>query len=136
MALQLDDGRPIFQQVAHELTRRIARGDLPLGEKLPTVREMALEFRVNPNTIQRACQELERQGVISSRRGHGIFVTESPVVLRELRQAMVAEAVAVCQRELRALGLDCKRMQAAFSAALDEEAATDRNTRPEGRETE
>lgn len=116
--MQLDDGRPIFQQVAHELSRRIARGALKPGDKLPTVREMALEFRVNPNTIQRACQELEGQGAVTSRRGHGIFVTDDAGILERLRHEMVTEAVNACVRELRALGLDSPTMLKAFEAGL------------------
>lgn len=127
--MQLDDGRPIFQQVAHELSRRIARGALAPGDKLPTVREMALEFRVNPNTIQRACQELELQGAVNSRRGHGIFVTDDAGVLQRLRDAMVTEAVARCVQELRALGLSRPAMQAAFQAGLTQADGTEGSER-------
>lgn len=120
--MQLDDGRPIFQQVAHELSRRIARGALSPGDKLPTVREMALEFRVNPNTIQRACQELEAHGAVTSRRGHGIFVTEDAEVLQQLRDEMVTEAIDRCVQELRALGLDSFAMLKSFQSGLTQSA--------------
>lgn len=121
--MQLDDGRPIFQQVARELSRRIARGALRPGDKLPTVREMALEFRVNPNTIQRACLELESSGAVTSRRGHGIFVTDDGAVLKRLRDEMVNEAVTACVQQLRALGLDSFTMLKAFQAGLAQSAS-------------
>lgn len=123
--MQLDDGRPIFQQVARELSRRIARGALAPGDKLPTVREMAMEFRVNPNTIQRASQELEAQGIVTTRRGLGIFVSDNTEVLERLREEMVTEAVATCVQELRALGLDGFTMLNAFQARLTGAHRTD-----------
>lgn len=97
--------RPIFQQVCHYLCRRIVRGELQPGQKLPTVKEMADELGFNPNTIERSCQELERAGLLTPHRGHGINVTEDREKLDRLRDTMARDAVDTCLEELCALGL-------------------------------
>jgi GntR family transcriptional regulator len=66
---------PIFQQAAAHIRSAIAAGVYRAGEMIPSVRALALELRVNPNTIQRAYEALEREGLISARKGLGMFVT-------------------------------------------------------------
>lgn len=66
---------PIFRQIADQLRGRIRRGVHRPGEMLPSLRVLALEIQVNPNTVQRAYELLEREGVVESQRGVGIFVS-------------------------------------------------------------
>ena len=68
--------QPIYAQLMQRIKQGIVSGDLPPGSRLPSVRELATEAGVNPNTMQRALQELEREGMVYSQRTAGRFVTE------------------------------------------------------------
>ena len=69
---------PIYVQLMNEIKYFIATGMIEPGEALPSVREMALKLRINPNTVARAYRELERDGVVVTMRGKGVFVADSP----------------------------------------------------------
>ncbi|GEL08234.1 GntR family transcriptional regulator [Salisediminibacterium halotolerans] len=86
--------RPIYKQISEIIYGRICRGHLPAGEKLPSVRELAVELGVNPNTVSRTYIELEREGIVLSRRGQGTFVTENEHVIDDLRTAIAKEKTA------------------------------------------
>ena len=75
--MEFDKNTPIYIQIMFEIKRRISIGQLNPGEKLPSVRDLADELKVNPNTIVRAYQELEREGITETRRGMGTFVVEN-----------------------------------------------------------
>jgi GntR family transcriptional regulator len=100
--LNHDDPRPIYRQVVDEVQRTIAVGILKADDSLPAVRQLAATLKVNPNTIQHAYQQLEREGVVYVRRGRGTFVAAgaalSPAQDRR-RRSLVARQVA--QRALR-----------------------------------
>lgn len=76
MFLQIDPSRPlpIFSQIMEGVRLAVATGRVFAGERIPSIRDLAVELRVNPNTVARAYQELERSGLIESRRGMGYFV--------------------------------------------------------------
>ena len=67
---------PIYEQIIDSITELVVKGVLIPGERLPSVRDMAKEMTLNPNTVQKAYQELERQGIISTLRGKGTFISE------------------------------------------------------------
>ncbi|WP_293172401.1 GntR family transcriptional regulator [Oceanithermus sp.] len=96
---------PIYAQIAAEVKRMLARGELRPGEKLPSARALAEEARVNPNTVVHAYAELEREGITETRRGLGTFVRED-VDVAAIRQALLEEAAREYARAVRALGLD------------------------------
>ncbi len=96
---------PIYAQIAAEVKRMLARGELRPGEKLPSARTLAEEARVNPNTVVHAYAELEREGITETRRGLGTFVRED-VDVAAIRQALLEEAARGYARAVRALGLD------------------------------
>ena len=75
--MNFDKNVPIYMQIMFEIKRRISTGQLNPGGKLPSVRDLAEEIKVNPNTIVRAYQELEREGVTETRRGMGTFIVDS-----------------------------------------------------------
>lgn len=75
--MEFDKNTPIYIQIMFEIKRRISVGQLKPGEKLPSVRDLADELKVNPNTIVRAYQELEREGITETRRGMGTFIVET-----------------------------------------------------------
>lgn len=68
---------PIYAQVVEQIRHAVATGRLRCGDQLPTVRQMAVELRINPNTVARAYMELERAGVIATHQGRGTFVRET-----------------------------------------------------------
>lgn len=76
--LDYRDARPIYSQIVAGFREQILAGILPEGEKLPSVRELAAELTINPNTIQRAYRELEAQGFIATVAGKGCFVCPLP----------------------------------------------------------
>lgn len=90
--IDVQSGVPIYQQVGDQVRRMIAAGTLLAGDRLPTVRELAAELVVNPNTVARAYQDLEREGVVETRRGMGTFACEpSRRMTHEDRHALLAE---------------------------------------------
>jgi GntR family transcriptional regulator len=101
MNLEIDfrSGIPIYLQVVEQIKERIAGGSLPLGSQLPTVRSLALELRVNFNTIARAYRILDEVGIISTQQGRGTYVMEisPPEVSEKIRQKAL---VALTQRYL------------------------------------
>jgi GntR family transcriptional regulator len=78
MYIRIDSssGVPIWQQVVTQVTRQAISGAVSAGDQLPTVRDLASELRVNPNTIAKAYQELERNGIVETKRGLGTFIIE------------------------------------------------------------
>ncbi|MDQ6652380.1 MAG: GntR family transcriptional regulator [Acidobacteriota bacterium] len=96
------DPTPLYAQLARAIQFAIATGKLVLGEQLPTVRQMAVDLRINANTVAKVYTELERKGVIETRRGVGTFISARPVkakasrhreeYLRDLADRFIAEA--------------------------------------------
>ena len=76
ISVNYKDPRPIYEQIKSGLRRMMTDGELPVGGKLPSVRELAVSLAINPNTIQRAYRELEAEGVIVSVQGKGCFVSD------------------------------------------------------------
>jgi GntR family transcriptional regulator len=93
IALEPDDGRPVFKQIVDEIQRGVATGILRPHDPLPAVRELAKQLKVNPNTVQQAYRELERSGGAYVKRGVGTFVAEMPRIT-EARRAVVARQIA------------------------------------------
>ncbi len=79
MRIDESDSRPVYVQIADHIRRAIAAGKYRPGEMVPSLRALALELTVNPNTVQRAYETLERDGLIYSRKGLGMFVTRQGV---------------------------------------------------------
>jgi GntR family transcriptional regulator len=85
MTFPFDNAKPIYLQLMDHFYQRICSGQLKAGDKLPSVRETAVEAGVNPNTVQRTYSEMERKGVIEVRRGQGSFVTSDKQVIEQMR---------------------------------------------------
>lgn len=106
LQLNPDSATPLFEQIRSHWVFRIARGDLPPGELLPSVRELAQSLLVHPNTIVRAYQELESAGVISARRGVGMEVTTGARAICEtLRGTILATRLREFLMEARQGGI-------------------------------
>ena len=103
MHLDYRDGRPIYVQIMDDLRQQIALGVLPPGEKLPSVRELAAQLSINPNTIQRAYRQLEMEGWICTVAGKGCFACDKPGQAREEEEQLM-EQFTQAARGLLALG--------------------------------
>ena len=86
ISIDPQDATPIYAQLERALRAAIATGRMQPGEQLPTVRQLAVDLRVNANTVARVYAELERAGVIETRRGVGSFITASPTEARSPRE--------------------------------------------------
>jgi GntR family transcriptional regulator len=95
---------PIYRQIIDRLCHAVVRGQLLPGQRLPSVREMAMEFGVNPNTIARVHQELERMGVTETRRGQGSFLTTDAERIAALRRELSRRAIGRLISEMDAMG--------------------------------
>ena len=95
---------PIYLQLANLFYEKLANGEWKCGQKLPAVREMAAEYGVNPNTLQRAFGQLERDGYLYTVSTNGRFVTQKEEKLKTLRRRMGQRKIADCIGALEALG--------------------------------
>ena len=97
--------RPVWQQLTEQLTLRILKGEYPPGSRLPAVREVAAQAGVNPNTMQRALQELESRGLLQAQRTAGRTVTADDTALQALRRRRAGTLAAEFLHQMQALGL-------------------------------
>ena len=104
MGWTLDKNRPIYLQLVEELQSRIVSGVYPPGTKIDSVRDLAAEAAVNPNTMQRALAELEQSGLLRSERTSGRFVTEDRALIAEVRRALAREKIEAFVRDMSVLG--------------------------------
>lgn len=104
MVWNFSDDLPIYQQIMDIVKRQIATGEWKPGEKLPSVREMALGAGVNPNTMQKALSEMEREGFLYSQRTAGRFVTEDKAIIKGLQEGLVVECVDAFLKNMQELG--------------------------------
>ncbi len=91
MAWELDAERPIYAQLVERIQMQIISGFYPPGSRLPSVRELAAEAAVNPNTMQKAFAELEGSGLVITQRTNGRTVTEDEDLIREIRTGLAKE---------------------------------------------
>jgi GntR family transcriptional regulator len=103
------DARPIYVQIMDEIRRAIVVGTLRADEPLPSVRQLAGELRVNPNTVMQAYRELERDGAVHVRRGQGTYVSSNGTSVRE-RQRLVSDVAARAIRDAHRHGLSAEEL--------------------------
>ena len=99
--LDYKDRRPIYEQVAEKLEELMLLGILGENEPLPSVRSLAMELSINPNTIQRAYAELERQGYIYTVKGKGSFVAENSVMKEKRKKDLLIQVSEVIDEAIR-----------------------------------
>ena len=116
-------GEPIYLQLAERIKRQITRGELQLGEKLPSIRDMGIAVNVNPNTVQRTYRELEGLKIIESKRGQGSFVTDDEHVLQAIREQMKKEAISHFVQGMQEIGYSDDEIQAGIESYLAEKGA-------------
>lgn len=102
----LDKKRPICPQICEQLCVLIATGKIGAGEKLMSVREVAVSAGITPNTVQKSFEQLEQKGIIFSRRGSGWYVNEDIHVARETMQELVNTKTSAYINDMYSLGLN------------------------------
>lgn len=125
MAWSFDADRPIYLQLVEHIQHKILNGEYQPGEKLPSVRDLAAEAAVNPNTMQKALAELERGGLVFAQRTSGRFITDDAAKIRRLRQAA---ALALARRflaDLKQLGITPAEAAELLNAAQTSDTRSD-----------
>ncbi|MBS4209288.1 GntR family transcriptional regulator [Bacillus sp. FJAT-50079] len=120
MAKEFIASKPIYIQIAEKIFQQMIRGEIKPGEKLPSVREMAIQSGVNPNTIQRTYTEMERMGVVETKRGQGTFIVENQSIVEELKQTMQREIIEQFVISMRELGLSKEQMKSGLEEFFEE----------------
>ena len=105
MKWQFRNDMPIYTQIVEQIKVAIVRGEYGSGERLPSVRDMATEAGVNPNTMQRAMAELEREGLVFSQRTSGRQVTENLELIKEAKLSLAAKHLESFMNAMGELGL-------------------------------
>lgn len=103
-----ENNSPVYLQIAEKLATQIFGGRLEPGAQLPTVREIALAERVNPNTVQKALSKLEEEGLITTERTNGKFVTNLKELIMEKREEYAAELTRVYENKMSEVGAEIR----------------------------
>ena len=106
MSYEFTGDSPIYQQLICLIRQRIVTGELEPGSRLPSVRELAVEYGVNPNTVQRALSELEREELLHTERTSGRFVTRQNERIEQVRKALALEQIEAFVAQMQAIGCD------------------------------
>lgn len=101
---------PIYIQIIELIKRDIILGNRKPGEKLDSVREYALALKVNPNTVQKAYQEMEREGFAFTQRGIGRFIVEDSKIVTQLMQEISSEIISEYITKMHEIGYDNKEI--------------------------
>ncbi len=130
ISIQPDGPVPIYEQIVAQVIYGVAAGTLEVGTFIPSVRELAEQLLVHPNTVARAFQELERAGVVQSKRGRGMEVTEqAPAACKARRQELVRDRIRQALREAAASVLAPEEIR----RLVEEELAAVNGNKPKGK---
>lgn len=121
ITIDYKDRRPIYEQIVSSIEDLAVRGVLEPDSQLPSVRQLAVELSINPNTIQRAYSQLEKTGVIYSVKGKGNFVAADPKRLREEKMEQILQEMEKLLRQALALGVGRQRMENWLHSLLEKE---------------
>lgn len=110
MAWSFKEDRPIYTQLLEQIQARIVTGQYKIGERLPSVRELAAEAGVNPNTMQRALAELERIGLVYSQRTSGRMITDDAQKIGEMKMQLAQDVIEEFLQNMKKLGYEQKEI--------------------------
>lgn len=122
MSWEFKSDRPIYAQLMEQIELRIVSGMYPPGSKLPSVREMAAEAAVNPNTMQKALSELERKELLYTQRTAGRFITEDEAMIAQTKQGMAQELIHEFMEKMQSLGYSQPETVQLLTAITKEES--------------
>jgi GntR family transcriptional regulator len=111
--MQFEDGKSIFLQIADTITEKVARGEFPAGEKIPSVRELAAEMGVNPNTVMRTYSELQALNIIENQRGIGYFVNQDAqkIILKGKKEEFFKTVLPKFLKQAALLGITAEELK-------------------------
>ena len=121
MAWDLKSDRPIYAQLVEQIQLMIVTGVFPTGSKLPSVRDLASDAAVNPNTMQRALAQLESDGLLYSQRTSGRFVTEDVERIMQTKNQIAVEVIREFIRRMNELGYDKSQTLNLLKNTIEEE---------------
>lgn len=121
MSYEFKSNEPIFSQIERLLKQKIIAGTYPAGEKIPSIREMAIELNVTPNTVQHALQSLEQEGLIYTARTNGKYVTENLELISEIRAKVLHESISNLITDLLMHNYTIQDIYQAIRKELDED---------------
>ncbi|MCI8281664.1 MAG: GntR family transcriptional regulator [Lachnospiraceae bacterium] len=119
MSWNLDSDRPIFLQIIQKIQTDIISGVYQPGDKLPSVRELASEASVNPNTMQKALSELERTGLVYSQRTSGRFITEDNAMIQQLKSELAKKIIEDFLEHMSQLGIQREEAIALITETIE-----------------
>lgn len=117
-----DNNKAIYMQIMDQLILKIVSGTYPPGSKLPTVRELAVDMSVNPNTMQRAFMELEEKGIVITKRTTGRFVCEDLSIIKKLRKQLAGASFKQFVHQMNRLGYSNKDILAMVKDLEEEQS--------------
>ena len=121
MPWNLDSSRPIYLLIIERVQMAIITGRYQPGDKLPSVRDLAQEAAVNPNTMQKALSELERSGLIYSQRTSGRFITEDKELIHQMKKELAAAEVSAFVAHMKQLGITPEEIRQLLAETIEEE---------------
>lgn len=121
MPWNLDSSRPIYLQIIERVQMDIITGRYQPGDKLPSVRNLAQEAAVNPNTMQKALSELERSGLIYSQGTSGRFITEDKELIHQMKKELAAAEVSAFVAHMKQLGITPEEIRQLLAETIEEE---------------
>ena len=121
--MEFSQPRGIYQQIADQMCDRVLREDLQEGERIPSIRELAAEIGVNPNTVTKTYQSLTDLGVIENQRGRGYFVAEGAreKILRDMRESFVRDEIPQLCRRMQLLGFPIEELAERYRRFIEGE---------------
>ena len=120
MVWNIESDRPVYVQLVEQIKRKIIAGEYKPGDKMPSVRELAAEAAVNPNTMQKALAELERIGLMYSQRTSGRFITDDENLIGKLKKEVALEQIDTFIGNMAAMGIDKKEILELFKARIEQ----------------
>ncbi|WP_042159734.1 GntR family transcriptional regulator [Paenibacillus gorillae] len=120
MTMEFDNNQPIYLQIMNHMKRQIIAGKLKPGDKIDSVRELAAELQINPNTIQRTFQELEREGIVETKRGLGRYVTSEESTIMSIKKEMAGDLLDRFVIGMKELGFESKDIITIVSEAVSD----------------
>ncbi len=121
MPWDLDNNRPIYLQLMERIQLDIISGTYKPGDRLPSVRELALEASVNPNTMQKALAELERSGIVHSMRTSGRLITEDRSMIEQLKGELAREQIGAFLEKMNRLGFSAGEILSLIQQTVKED---------------
>lgn len=120
MPWDLKSDRPIYAQLIEQMELKICSGVYPPGSKLPSVRDLAQEASVNPNTMQRALAKLEEDGIVYTNRTSGRFITEDANMINQVKNKLAQEQIQEFLEKMKRLGFEKKDILSIITSMLEE----------------